>query len=258
MDNFFSSPPLLRLLKELGIAAAGNAVINGDKKAPLKSVREMEKLWRGSSDFANGNNSNITFVRCKNNWLVTVVSTVYDQSLIKKVQMYIKEKHGRVHSEQPESIYQYNLGMGGVDRLDKNKSAYMMFHRNKKWCLPIFRFCLDMSVNNAYQIYRYQETFAREKFQERHCDYLLTPWQKIYKVFYSFPAPKKSVKVSCGVHYVKNSHCIDKGNQWKCGSRHKTAKYFCEKLTLTFILNVSKYFIKNRFILWLTRLKIFN
>ena len=46
MDNFFSSWPLLRLLKKLGIAAAENAVINGDKKAPLKSVREMEKLWR--------------------------------------------------------------------------------------------------------------------------------------------------------------------------------------------------------------------
>lgn len=92
MDNFFSSPPLLRLLKELGIAAAGNAVINGDKKAPLKSVREMEKLWRGSSNFANGNNSNITFVRCKNNWLVTVVSTVYDQSLIKKVHQGISRK----------------------------------------------------------------------------------------------------------------------------------------------------------------------
>ena len=55
------------------------------------------------------------------------------------------------------------------------KYKCMMFHRNKKWCLPIFRFCLDMSVNNGYQIYRYQETFVRQKFQERHCDYLLTP-----------------------------------------------------------------------------------
>lgn len=42
------------------------------------------KALESSSDFANGNNSNITFARCKNNWLVTVVSTVYDQSPIKE------------------------------------------------------------------------------------------------------------------------------------------------------------------------------
>ena len=82
---------------------------------------------------------------------------------MKKVQRYIKEKHGRVDSEQPQSIYHYNLGMGGVDRLNQNISAYMIFHRSKKWCLPIFRFFLDMSVSNVYQIYRYQETIPGEK-----------------------------------------------------------------------------------------------
>ena len=51
--------------------------------------------------------------------------------------------------------------MGGVDRLNQNISAYMIFHRSKKWCLPIFRFFLDMPVSNVYQIYRYQETIPK-------------------------------------------------------------------------------------------------
>lgn len=109
---------------------------------------------------------------------------------------------------------------------------------------------------------------VKKNLVEKKVD-LLNFRRKIENVYYhhfkrcpksasSFLAPRKSVKVSSGVHYVNNSHCIDKGNQWKCGSRHKTAKYFCEKLTLNFNLNVSKYFIKNRFILWFMRLKIFN
>ena len=51
MNKFFTSLPLLRLLKELGIAATGTVRINSDEKALLKSVKEIEKLKRGSLDF---------------------------------------------------------------------------------------------------------------------------------------------------------------------------------------------------------------
>ena len=56
---------------------------------------------------------------------------------MKKPQRYIKEKHGRVDMEKPQSIYQYNQGMGGVHCLEQNISAYMIVHRNKKWWWPI-------------------------------------------------------------------------------------------------------------------------
>ena len=80
-----------------------------------------------------------------------------------KAQSYIKEKGGKVDIEQPKNMYQYNQGMRGVDCLDQNINAYMVVHRSKKWWWPIFRFCLDLSVNNTNQIYRYQGTFAGVK-----------------------------------------------------------------------------------------------
>ena len=42
-------------------------------------------------------------------------------------------------------------GMRRVDHLDQNISSYMKAHRSKKWWWPVFHFCLDLSVNNAYQ-----------------------------------------------------------------------------------------------------------
>ena len=44
--------------------------------------------------------------------------------------------------------------MGGVDRLDQKISSYMIGHHSRKWWWPVFRFCLDLSVSNAYQLYR--------------------------------------------------------------------------------------------------------
>ena len=53
--------------------------------------------------------------------------------------------------------------MGGVDRLDQNISSYMIGHRTKKWCWPVFRFRLDLSVNNAHQLYRQQKCSEGER-----------------------------------------------------------------------------------------------
>ena len=63
MGNFFTSPPLLPLLKEMGTTAIETVRINRVEKASPKSVKEMEKLERGSSVVATENNSNLTFVR---------------------------------------------------------------------------------------------------------------------------------------------------------------------------------------------------
>ena len=49
--------------------------------------------------------------------------------------------------------------MGGVDCLDQQISSYMIGNRSKKWWWPVFWFCLDLSVNNAYQLYHEQKRF---------------------------------------------------------------------------------------------------
>ena len=63
MDNFFTSPNLLRILKAKGIAATGTVKINRVKKAALQPIKEMEKLERRASDVVTDKNSKLTLVR---------------------------------------------------------------------------------------------------------------------------------------------------------------------------------------------------
>ena len=63
MDNFFTSPNLLRILKAKGIAAIGTIRINSVENIPLRRIKEMEKLERGASNVVTDKNSNLTLVR---------------------------------------------------------------------------------------------------------------------------------------------------------------------------------------------------
>jgi len=47
--------------------------------------------------------------------------------------------------------------------MDQNISADMINLRSKKWWWPLFRFVVDVSVSNAYQLCRIRETQAGEK-----------------------------------------------------------------------------------------------
>ena len=132
MDNFFTNPNLLRILKAKGIAATGTVRINRVENAPLRPIKEMEKLERGASDVVTDKNSNLTLVRWKDNKVVTVASTFVGKMPLRKAHRYVKAQNGRAEIDQPQSIFLYNKGMGGVDCLDQNISCYMIGHRSKK------------------------------------------------------------------------------------------------------------------------------
>ena len=70
---------------------------------------------------------------------------------------YLKAQNDRAENDQPQSIFLYNKGRGRVGHLDQNISSYMIGHHSKKWWWPVFRFCFDLSVNNAYQLYHQQK-----------------------------------------------------------------------------------------------------
>ena len=58
MDNFFTSPNLLRILNAKGIAATGTVRINRVENAPLGPIKEMKKLERDASHVGTDKNSN--------------------------------------------------------------------------------------------------------------------------------------------------------------------------------------------------------
>ena len=65
--------------------------------------------------------------------------------------------------------------MGRVDRLDQNLATYMIGHRSKKWWWLIFRFCVDLCANNAFQIYPHQ----KEKPVQKPLDLLGFPLRHV-------------------------------------------------------------------------------
>jgi hypothetical protein len=47
--------------------------------------------------------------------------------------------------------------MGGVDRFNQNLACSMIQHRTKKLYWPVFRFCVDLAVQNAFELYQLQK-----------------------------------------------------------------------------------------------------
>ena len=112
----------------------------------------MRKHERGASNVVTDKNSNLPVARCKDNKVVTVASTFVGKTPLRKARRYVKAQNGRTEIDKPQSIFLYNKGIRGVDCLDQNISSYIIGHCSKKWWWPVFRFCLDLSVNNACQL----------------------------------------------------------------------------------------------------------
>ena len=137
---------------------------------------------------------------------------------LQKAHRYVKAQNGRDEIDQPQSIFLYDKGMGGVDCLDQNFSSYMIGHCSKKWWWPVFRFCLDLSVNNAYQLYCQQKCSGGERKLD-----LLGFRRSIVDSYYRclrkstttniFPPARKLSKVSDKVRYGAIDHWIDRGEQ---------------------------------------------
>ena len=56
--------------------------------------------------------------------------------------------------DQPLLIQKYNANMGGVDRMDQNVGTYRISIRSKKMVVASVCFFLDVSINNAWLLYR--------------------------------------------------------------------------------------------------------
>ena len=153
---------------------------------------------------------------------------------LRKANRYVKAQNGRADIDEPQSIFLYNKGMRGVDCLDQNISSYIKGQRSKKWWWPVFRFCLDLSKNNAYQLYRQQKRSEGGRkldlleFRRSIVDTYYTCLQKSTTTNI-FPPSRKLSKVSDEVRYDAINHWIGKRKQRRCASCQKTTLCFWEK-----------------------------
>ncbi|XP_050292970.1 piggyBac transposable element-derived protein 3-like [Anthonomus grandis grandis] len=91
-DNFFSSFKLFGHLKQNGFFATGTIRDNRTSRCPLLDNKKMEKTERGEFDASHDANSKISFIRWKDNSVVTVGSNIYNIEPLTRVKRYNKKQ----------------------------------------------------------------------------------------------------------------------------------------------------------------------
>lgn len=153
-DNFFTNRDLLVHLSYKGFRATGTVRENRTDKCPMQSSKELNKTIRGSYDYRFDINSSILMVRWHDNKCVIVASNYDKIEPLAKVSRWSRESKQRIDIQQPKLIKSYNKFMGGVDHLDWLVGKYAIQIRGKKWYWPLFTRLLDISLTNAWILYR--------------------------------------------------------------------------------------------------------
>ena len=109
----------------------------------------------------------------------------------------------------------------------------MIHLKSKKWWWPLFRFCVDVSVNNAFQLYRLRKSDAgesnldvlgfRRAIDEAYCLQYSTDMPQVL-----FPGSRSAPRKHVG--FSATNHWIVKGTQRRCAKPGctGTSRYYCE------------------------------
>ncbi|KAH7979204.1 hypothetical protein HPB49_008633 [Dermacentor silvarum] len=148
-DNYFSSVPLLRELKEVPILASNSIRSNHLLRCPLKSDKELKQTGRGSYDRKVSEEGDIVIVRWHDNGPGNMVSTIIGIRELSKVKRWSESQKQHVEIDCPEINSQYNSFMGGV----KNNflmSLYPLKAKTKKWPVRVISHFVTFAICNGW------------------------------------------------------------------------------------------------------------
>lgn len=117
----------------------------------------MSKAKRGDYDRMHDSSGHLTVVRWMDSKPVTLASNCHGVVPLMKAKRWSSAEKIRMEIDQPFIVSQYNKFMGGVDRLDQNIAQYRIRARSRKWYWPIIAYLLQVSMHNAWFIYRKSE-----------------------------------------------------------------------------------------------------
>jgi hypothetical protein len=151
IDNFFNSPSLQESLLHKGIYSCGT--VRSNRKFMPKSLKNDKCMKRGDIDYVSANKVNC--VKWMDNRSVLMLSNFIspeEKTTARRRQQGNVEK---LVIDCPMMIKKYNQFMGGVDLMDQLKGTYGYDRKSPtKFYLRVFFDVLDISLNNAYCIYK--------------------------------------------------------------------------------------------------------
>ncbi|OAQ58397.2 transposase IS4 domain-containing protein [Pochonia chlamydosporia 170] len=163
IDNLFATAPLLKLLRERGIAATGTTRARtggiGDKFISLKKEDDKRDCipW-GTAYSRPTKDQKVMQFAWKDNILRLRHCPSKTSSSAKTARFPFDGEFAK-ELPIPQFIDDYNHFMGGVDIGDQLKSSYNWDRRTRRggWRAIAFLFLLEVCITNSWQLWRRQE-----------------------------------------------------------------------------------------------------
>ena len=114
----------------------------------------MKKGRRGAFDHRFDTKSGMLAVPWNDNNVVTMVYSCFGIEQVTQVKRWSAADKEQIQIPMPNLIAQYNRFMGGTDRMDQNVAKFRINIRIKKWWWALFCFAIDVSLQNAWKLYR--------------------------------------------------------------------------------------------------------
>lgn len=171
VDNFFTSLELTKRCIECCFDIFGTVnKCRKDLPKPFFSS-SVEKGDLISSSITKDGHS-ITLFRYsdptkKTKKTVNLISTIHDSSVVER------SSRGTEGLSVPQVIADYNVTMGGVDKLSQVIDPYTVVRKSMKWYKKIFFMLLDFLVHNAFVVFSKSHKVSKKQFLQNLINQLL-------------------------------------------------------------------------------------
>jgi len=155
-DNYFCSPELQITLTHRGILCLGTVRSNRLPNCAIMSDSELKRKGRGAhvEKVAKVDDVTLSVVRWFDNRAVTFLSTFVGAQPVSETKRFNRVACAEQQVACPRVVKVYNAHVGGVDLLDALIGLYRSHIRSKKWYHGIFFHLLDLTIVNAWLLYR--------------------------------------------------------------------------------------------------------
>lgn len=149
-DNWFSSIPLLEIMKQKGLTCIGTLRKNR-KEIPVEFL-PTKRREVGTALYGFTRDISLLSYTTKINKAVLLVSSSHNHP------------SEDPFTKKPDMIVDYNCTKGGVDSLDEKCAKFTCSRRTRRWTMALFFRLFDISTVNAYILY---ESYSKNSHLER-------------------------------------------------------------------------------------------
>ena len=150
-DDRVTSFKLLNHLRENGYRGAG--IIQDDcfeGSCTLSSTKHFRSKPKGTMEHTRSVEDDVILVRWLDKKVQTIASNSYGVNPTINVSRYSRITKNSTNFPQPAVFSKHDEYIGGTTQMSKSIEKYRISIRYKKWWWPIFTWCIDSAVHNAW------------------------------------------------------------------------------------------------------------